>query len=276
MKIWYQYPGPVSSFRKDVVFGAVCAVIDRVKRSDTEVEIMPTERGFTDWSHWRTDYARNLSDQEIIDTVSGAGEGGYDAAIIGMSHDPGLHEAKELLNIPVVGLTEAACHIATLWGDSFGIVTNATLSPHAARNGLRERKAQLSEYGMLDQCVGIRPIDMPQDKYLADLAGRNHVEILSRFEKLACQLVDDGAEVIIAGDTVLAMTMVEHNIFEVPGTGAPVVDLISSAVKISEMLVDIQRAFGTVRSRASSYMGPSPEVLTSVRQTFGIRHPRRS
>lgn len=275
MKIWYQYPGPVSPFRKDVVFNAVYAVIDRVKRADTEVEIMPTERGITDWSHWRTDYVRNLSDQEIIDTVSGAGEGGYDAAIIGMSHDPGLHEAKELLDIPVVGLTEAACHVATLWGDSFGIITNATLNPHAARNGLRERKAQLAEYGVLDQCIDIRPIDMPQDKYLADLASHNHDEILTRFEKIARQLVDEGAEVIINGDTVLSMTMVEHNIFEVPGTGAPLVDLISSAIKVSEMLVDIKGAFGTVRSRAGSYQGPAPEVLASVRSTFGIRHPRR-
>src|SRR5580765_9111047 len=94
MKIWYQYPGPVSPFRKDVVFGAVTAVIDRVRRPDTEVEIVPTQRGIVAWSQWTTKYAQNLSNQEIIDTVSQADGAGYDAAIIGISSDAGLQEAK--------------------------------------------------------------------------------------------------------------------------------------------------------------------------------------
>lgn len=273
MRIWYQYPGPVSPFREGVVFGSVMAVLDRVRRPDTEVTIVPTERGITSWGDWWTDYVRKLSDQEIVETVSRAGEAGYDGAIIGMSSDPGLHEAKEVLNIPVVGLMEAATHFATLWGERFGIVTNAFDEGAPMGKRYRHRRQLLATYGVLDRCVGMLPIDMPQAQYLADLAERRHDEILTRFERLSRHLIDQGAEVIIAGDTVLSMAVTGANLFEIPGTGAPVVDLMASAIKLVEALVDLHRAFGIVRSRAGAYAGPSNETIARVRATFGRRQP---
>lgn len=274
MRIWYQYPGPVSPFRKDVVFGSVHSVIDRVRRPDTEVEIVPTQRGITSWAHWTTSYSKNLSNQEIIDTVSQAADAGFDAAIIGMSSDPGLREAKELLPIPVVGLTEAACHFATLWGDRFAVITNPTGGTVAARtSGQRTRRAQLEGYGVLSRCTAIEPLDMPQDAYLEQLGRREHDEILRRFQSQGRRLVEEGAEVIIAGDTVLAMALVEHDLFTIPDTGAVVVDLISSAVKLTEALVDLHASTGIVRSRAGTYAGAPPEVIQSVRESFGVTLP---
>ncbi|MFN8533129.1 MAG: aspartate/glutamate racemase family protein [Dehalococcoidia bacterium] len=271
MRIWYQYPGPVSPFREGVVFGSVQAVLDRVRRPDTDVTIVPTARGITSWGDWWTDYVRKLSDQEIVETVAGAAEGGYDGAIIGMSSDPGLHEAKELLDIPVVGLMESATHFATIWGERFGVVTNAFDEGAPMGKRYRHRKALLEGYGVLDRCVGMAPIDMPQKQYLDDLAERRHDEILTRFERLARGLIDEGAEVIIAGDTVLSMAVTGANIFEIPGTGAPVVDLMTSAIKLVEALVDIHQSFGIVRSRAGAYAGPSRETVAKVRETFGLR-----
>ena len=80
-----------------------------------------------------------------------------------------------------------------------------------------------------------------------------------------------GAEVIIAGDTVLSMAVTGANMHEIPGTGAPVVDLMASAIKLVEALVDINQAFGIVRSRAGAYAGPSKETVARVRETFGQR-----
>lgn len=271
MRIWYQYPGPVSPFRKDVVFNAVHAVIDRVRRADTNVDIIPTRRGLAAFGKWGTRYSTNLANQEIIDSVTHAAEEGYDAAIIGVSSDAGLREVKELLPIPVVGLTEAACHFATHWGDTFGMITNPSSGTTNARNRhITNRREQLTRYGVIDRCVGLVEMDMPQQEYLDDLANRRHDTILSTFEVQARRLIDDGAEVIIAGDTILSMALAEHNLFEIPGTGAVVVDLISSAIKFTEALVDIKQAFGIVRSRAGAYTGAPPEIIAGVRETFGI------
>lgn len=271
MRIWYQYPGPVSPFRKDVVFAAVHAVIDRVRRPDTQVDIIPTRRGLAAFNKFGTTYSTNLANQEIIDSVTHAAEQGYDAAIIGVSSDAGLKEAKELLPIPITGITESAVHYATHWGERFALICNPSSGTTNARNRhLRNRTAQLTAYGVIDQCVDIVEMDMPQQEYLDDLANRRHDTILSTFEIQARRLIDEGADVIIAGDTILSMALAEHNMFEIPGTGAVVVDLISSAIKFTESLVDIKNAFGIVRSRAGSYTGAPPEIIAGVRETFGI------
>ncbi|GIW07249.1 MAG: Asp/Glu/hydantoin racemase [Dehalococcoidia bacterium] len=266
MRIWYQYPAPVDSFRRDVVWRSVQAIADRVRRPETEIEIVPVARGaaIADGGH----DARRLANTEIIDTITGANEGGYDGAVIGVSSDAGLLEAREILTVPVVGLTEAACHFAAIWGDRFGIITN----PHAPGPGhlkdVHYRREQLARYGVLDRLVGLEPLDMPAERFRQDLAARRHDEILTRYEAQARRLVEQGADVILSGDTILSMALVEHHFVDVPGTGAVVVDLISCAIKLIEALVDIRRAFGIVCSRAGIYAGMRPESVMAVRHTF--------
>jgi allantoin racemase len=188
-----------------------------------------------------------------------------------VSFDSGLVEAREILPLPVVGLTEAACHFATLWGERLAVITNALGSTGLSKQ-LHYRRSLLQQYGVLDRCVGLAPLEMSPEQYHEDLARRHHDEILSRFEVMARRYVDQGAEVIIAGDTILSMALVEHNVFEIPGTGAVVVDLMSSAIKLMEALVDIHRAFGIVRSRAGMYAAPSPGSLAAIRKGYGRTH----
>src|SRR5688500_17127108 len=51
---------------------------------------------------------------------------GCDAVLIGVSMDTGLGALRELLSIPVVGMTEAACLVACTAGARFGVVTLGT------------------------------------------------------------------------------------------------------------------------------------------------------
>jgi Asp/Glu/hydantoin racemase len=270
MKIWYQYPGPLSPFRKDVVFNSVRGIADRVRRPDTEIDIYPISRGATAYGAYTTKYASNLSNQEIIDTISQAGDAGYDGAIIGVSGDSGLPEVKELLQIPVVGLTEALCHFMLLYGERIGFVINPTRGGSARVRGIQTRLALISRYTSLDRVVGIEEVGMPQDRFLEDLNSRKHDEIVTKFEEAARRLIDRGAEVVAGGDTILSMALVENNVFTIPGTGAVVADPISSAIKLIELLVDIQRSFGIVRSRAGTYAGAPPDVIAAVREAFGV------
>lgn len=274
MRIWYQYPGPVSPFRKDVVFKSVHGIADRVRRPDTEIEIFPTNRGATAYGAYTTKYTSNLSNQEIIDTISQAGDAGYDGAVIGVSGDSGLQEAKELLSIPVVGLTEALCHFMNLFGEGFGLVINPTKNASSRARGIQNRRALVSRYSSLDRLIGIEEVDMPQERYLDDLNSKNHDEILTKFEEASRKLIDRGAEVVAGGDTILSMALVENNVFTIPGTGAVVADPITSAIKLIEVLVDIHKSFGIVRSRAGAYAGAPPEIIAAVRENFGIQAPR--
>ena len=53
-----------------------------------------------------------------------------DAVIVAAFGDPGLVAARELFNLPVVGMAEAAIMTAAMLGDHFSVVT---FSPHMAR-----------------------------------------------------------------------------------------------------------------------------------------------
>lgn len=265
MRIWYQYPAPVDAFRQDVVWNSVHGIADRVRRPDTVIEIVAVKRGAQ--IHDQLHYARRLSYAEIVDTIAGANDG-FDGAVIGVSSDAGLVEAREILNVPVVGLTEAACHFATIWGERFGMITNPQSGPGRIKD-LHYRRDQLARYGVLDRLVGIEPLEMPGDRFRGDLAARRHDEILTRYEAQARRLIEQGADVILSGDTILSMALVEHDFFSVPGTGAVVVDLISCAVKLIESLVDIHQAFGIVRSRAGMYAAPRDGSVAAVREAYG-------
>ena len=63
---------------------------------------------------------------------------GYDAFLIGNIADPGLHEAREIANIPVLGLCESALHVACMMGANFSLVTiNEKFTPRIVENVVR-------------------------------------------------------------------------------------------------------------------------------------------
>ena len=47
---------------------------------------------------------------------------GCDAFVLGNIFDPGLHQLRELLNIPVLGLCESSVHVACLTGATFSLI----------------------------------------------------------------------------------------------------------------------------------------------------------
>ena len=69
-----------------------------------------------------------LNKQQIVETVIKAERDGYDAAIVACFLDPGVNEARSVVNIPVIGLCEATCHFACLLGKKFAVVTLNTAS----------------------------------------------------------------------------------------------------------------------------------------------------
>src|SRR5258708_7792814 len=74
---------------------------------------------------------------------------GCDAAIIGASIDSGLGAVREMLDMPVLGITEAALHVACMTGGRFGLVV---MSP---RTGAVSRE-MVAAYGLASRMAGLR------------------------------------------------------------------------------------------------------------------------
>ena len=78
----------------------------------------------------------------------------YDAAIIAAFGDPGLFGARELFDIPVVGMAEASMLTACMLGRRFAIVTFArALGPWY--------QECVDLHGLTGRCAGIRMLDDP-------------------------------------------------------------------------------------------------------------------
>lgn len=80
--------------------------------------------------------------------------GGSDAYVIACFGDPGLDAARVLVDVPVVGIAEAAMHVAAVAGRRFGIVTTLARTLGRARD-------LVARYGMENACGSYAAVEIP-------------------------------------------------------------------------------------------------------------------
>lgn len=170
--------------------------------------------------------------------------GGCDAVVIAVSLDTGLAALRELLPIPVVGMTEAACLVACTQGTRFGVVTLGTRT-------IPLYEELVVGYGLERRLAGVRAMDIGTHEY-------DQMERIDRgVAELAEELVaKNGAEsIVLAGaaiagrDAALAATL-----------GVPVLDATRCAVHFAELLVRLAPAKPT----RGSYARPGARELINV------------
>jgi len=89
---------------------------------------------------------------------------GYDGFIIGCASDLGLKEARSMVNIPVVGSTEATALLACSLGNKFSVITTDPTACGRAENLIRS-------YGLADRLASVRcPDGLTSHKNFAMMA----------------------------------------------------------------------------------------------------------
>ncbi|MEC8173385.1 MAG: aspartate/glutamate racemase family protein, partial [Pseudomonadota bacterium] len=119
MKIWYQ--SVTRNGRFPAYNDVLRRVIDRAKDPDTEVEIQGIERQGGTGDQYR--YLAFLQTVEVLENVHRAIEEGFDAFLIGNIGNPGLLEAREIAEFPILGLGETSINVMRTMGEHFGLVT---------------------------------------------------------------------------------------------------------------------------------------------------------
>lgn len=150
---------------------------------------------------------------------------GVDAAIIAAFGDPGLFGARELFDIPVVGMAEAAMLTACMLGRRFVIVTFATaLGPWY--------QECVEAHGLSNRCAGIRMLDGGFHS-VSDVQEEKETLLVD----LACRAVaETEGDVVILGGAPLAGLAAKVKA-RIP---VPVVDQVQAAVKQAEALVSLK------------------------------------
>jgi allantoin racemase len=170
---------------------------------------------------------------------------GCDAVVIGVSYDTGLRAARELLDVPVVGMTEAGLLTACMLGGSIGVVT-------FGRRVLPLYKELVASYGLASRIAGWRVLEST-----AAYARGAHPELDREIVAQARDLVDrDHAEVILLTGAVMAGVPARLQ----PDLPVPMVDCIVCGVRQAEMLASLRFP----KPRAGSYAAPGGRELVDV------------
>jgi Asp/Glu/hydantoin racemase len=149
----------------------------------------------------------------------------HDAVIIAAFGDPGLAGIRELLDVPVLGLTESALASACLLGHRISIIAISQRIQAWYREVVQAN-------GLAGRLASIRALDQP----LADI-GAVQQDHGARLQALCERAVDeDGADVIVLAGAPLAGLARELR-GRLP---VPVVDGVSSAVCHAQSLVTLQ------------------------------------
>lgn len=160
----------------------------------------------------------------------------FDAVIVAAFGDPGVTGLREVLPVPVIGLTEAALASAHLLGHRISII--------AISQRIQAWYREVVEaYGFGSRLASIRALDRP----LASI-GAVQDEHAQALKTLAFKAVDeDGAEVIVLAGAPLA-GLARSLAGKLP---VPVVDGVSSAVRHAQSLVALAPGRATQGSFAS-------------------------
>lgn len=234
----------------------------QVARPDTEVEMrhLPVSANFT-----RSLYAELLNNRAVVENTIKAEEDGFDAVVLGCWADP-LWEAREAVDIPVVGIGEAGMLLATTLGYKFAVIT-------VAPGVIPTIELDLRMYGLEDRaiCRPVRTLDPPSDmELLLESVTDPHRRFIPNLERVARGCIADGAEVIVVGCGYYGPILTLHGYHEVPGTGVPVLDCSGGGLKFAEMLADLYATTGLRKSTALYFRSPSPEIADQVRAVHGL------
>lgn len=192
-------------------------------RPETEIVTTCPEKGPVSIENF---HDRIFAGTGLIMEVHKGVKDGFDAFVVAAACDPGIEAAKEISDVPVIGMAEAGIYMSALLADRFSIVTVLPrIKPLIQR--------ALDRSGMGGKCVSLRSTNVTV------LDCEENPELVRSELLRECRLAldEDGAEAIwlgCGGMTAFADQLESE-------LGVPVLDGVVCAVKLAEALVDMKK-----------------------------------
>ena len=243
----------------------VSRLFQQVAMPDTEVDIKSVSPGLQRIMDVHP-YFFFLNKRPIIERIVEAEKQGYDAAVVGCFLDPGVSEARGIVNMPVIGLGESTMHFACQLGRKFGIVTvNEPSTISETEDKIRFHGLQ---YRVITQSV--RGISM--STYDAFTKGLQEPKMVAEdIVQKGKECVEEGANVVVVGCNGLAPLCTVSGVARLGREEIPLIDCLSVGIKTAEMVVELNKKLGLpFISRAGFYALPRQKDLERVRATFGL------
>ena len=161
----------------------------------------------------------------------------FDAVVIACFDDTGLDAARCAVDVPVIGLGEAAFHAASFLSCRFSVITTLGRSVPGI-------EANLLRYGLSARCARVRATEIP----VLALENNDPATVQRIADSVRCAIDEDDAEAIVLG--CAGMTDLMESLSA--RFGLPVIDGVSCAIGFAETLV----ASGLRTSKIGGYARP--------------------
>lgn len=208
-----------------------------------------------------------LNKLDVVEQALAARDDGADAVLVACSGDPGVAEARTLLDIPVVGPMEAALHLAATYGRKVGIVTVAD------RSWVEYCEAITEACGLGGRLAGVRSIQTPSAQAFTE-GFADPAKVAAEVAANARALVDAGANAVVIGSAGLSVMSSAAGLAEVPGTGVPIFDCLSAGFKTAELKSQLQRRLGLPPCSRAGWGERLPDAdIARLRKLFDFGAP---
>jgi Asp/Glu/hydantoin racemase len=242
----------VNSNTSDFVTGKVAEEARRVAAADTEII---TATGTFGARVIGTRSENAIAEHMTLQLVA-EHAGGCDAVLIAVSYDTALRAARELLSIPVVGMTEAALLTGCMLGGKIGVIV-------FGRRVLPVYQEVVAAHGLSSRIAGWRAIESS-----APYAPGDQSEV----ERLLLEAIDDlverdYAEVILLSGAVMAGVSRRLQ----GQVRVPLLDGIGCGIRQAELLVRL----GVPKPATGSYAAlPARELIDVSPALIGAFQPQ--
>lgn len=195
-------------------------------RADTEISTVCPQFGP---ESIESAYDKYMAVPGLLQEVNKAVKDDCDGIVVACFGDPALDAARELADIPVIGICEASVFMAGILGRRFSVLTVLG----GAESPLRE---QIERYGLGKRCASIRAKDVGVLNF-AENKEQEMPGLIDLSEKI---VEEDRAEAIILG--CAGMSGVDSEMEK--ALGIPVIDPVVAAVKLLEAIIDSGKKTG--------------------------------
>lgn len=260
MRIWYQ--SLVDVALSPSYFDGLAARARILARPGVEVVFHGVPKGTygksTPADAALSPYILSLNTQFILDNALRAQAEGYDAFAVGSVQDPGLEEARSLVDIPCVGYGESAMHFACLLGGRFAVLL------------FQEGFDQVMDLRI--RRLGLESRSIPSVLVQTDFAGvsrgmQDPTQLVEQFTHAAKRAIALGAEALIPGQLYLSEAIARAGISRIDD--APIVDGLSTTLKMAESMVDLHRIGIRVTRRGYLHAQPTADMIDHARRMHG-------
>ncbi|MFT5798378.1 MAG: allantoin racemase [Candidatus Azotimanducaceae bacterium] len=157
----------------------------------------------------------------LLALVRKASDAGAKAIIIGCFDDTGLDAARDIASCPVIGIGQAAYHMAVLSGAKFSVVTTLDVSVPILENNIHS-------YGFISQLARVRASGVPVLDLETDPAGTADVVV----GEINRAITEDKVDTVVLG--CAGMGHIQAYVGNIRNTR--LVDGVTSAAQLAKIL----------------------------------------